>query len=333
MKSKFCNPVIFIGLFFILVTIPGSYGQDSITQKSQMLDIKLQLLDSKLELLDTKIKLWEAKPKELDIKLTELNSKINSMDFNPQQMTKKVNEIDSLYKVRQQQMKPVESKTIEVKENKPEQVPEFEPVYKSTIMFDPIRIMEGTFSLSYERVLNPRFSFNVAYMGTYSTKQGLSNYYFSNQSFAMFDKVSNQYTSYQGEVMSGGGVIVQFRNYLLANQPGRQKAPLGLYAAPQLMFRNLSITGITKQLVETDPGVFNMVDQKVYQHLNIFAGGVILGYKLPLFKVLAIDFFVGGNIKLSKYKNEDDFTKYKNMKNIDFSGVSPVAGIAIGILK
>lgn len=333
MKKNLFKLMIFIGLMLIVTPASKSYGQDSITQKSQMLDIKLQLLDSKLELLDTKIKLWEAKPKELDIKLTELNSKINSMDFNPQQMTKKVNEIDSLYKVRQQQMTPVESKTIEVKENKPEQVPEFIPVYKSTIMFDPIRIMEGTFSLSYERVLNPRFSFNVAYMGTYSTKQGLSNYYFSNQSFAMFDKASNQYTSYQGEVMSGGGVIVQFRNYLLANQPGRQKAPLGLYASPELMFRKLSITGITKQMVETDPGVFNMVDQKVYQHLNIFAGGVILGYKLPLFKVLAIDFFVGGNIKLSKYKNEDDFTKYKNMKNIDFSGVSPVAGIAIGILK
>src|SRR5450759_5648703 len=99
MKSKFCNPVIFIGLLFLLVTIPGSYGQDSISQKSQLLDIKLQLLDSKLELLDTKIKLWEAKPKELDIKLSELNSKINSMDFDPQLMTKRINRIDSLFKI------------------------------------------------------------------------------------------------------------------------------------------------------------------------------------------------------------------------------------------
>jgi hypothetical protein len=333
MKKNLFKLMIFIGLMLIVTPASKSYGQDSITQKSQMLDIKLQLLDSKLELLDTKIKLWEAKPKELDLKLTELSSKINAMDFNPQLMTKKVNEIDSLYKVSQKQVAPLESHQQAVVELYKEPVPEFIPVYNSTISFDPVRILEGTFSLSYERVLNPRFSVNATGMATYSTKQGISNYYFSNQSFAMFDKVSNQYTSYQGEVMSGGGVIVQFRNYLLANQPGRQKAPLGLYASPQLMFRNLSITGITKQLVETDPGVFNMVDQKVYQHLNIFAGGVILGYKLPLFKVLAIDIFVGGNIKLSKYKNEDDFTKYKNMKNIDFSGVSPVAGIAIGILK
>jgi len=146
MKSKFCNPVIFIGLFFILVTIPGSYGQDSITQKSQMLDIKLQLLDSKLELLDTKIKLWEAKPKELDLKLTELSSKINAMDFNPQLMTKKVNEIDSLYKVSQKQVAPLESHQQAVVELYKEPVPEFIPVYNSTISFDPVRILEGTFS-------------------------------------------------------------------------------------------------------------------------------------------------------------------------------------------
>jgi chaperonin cofactor prefoldin len=94
MKTKLCNPLILIGLFLIVISCLESSGQDSISQKSQMLDIKLQLLDSKLELLDTKIKLWEAKPKELDIKLSELNSRINSMAFDPQQMTKKINEMD-----------------------------------------------------------------------------------------------------------------------------------------------------------------------------------------------------------------------------------------------
>jgi uncharacterized membrane protein len=333
MKKNLIKTMTLIVLIFIAIPLTNSFGQEDITQKSQMLDIKLQLLDSKLELLDTKIKLWEAKPKELDIKLTELNSKINTMDFNPKQMTNKLNEIDSLFKVSQNVVVPVEKEQIAVIEPLAEPIPQFIQDYKSTIMFDPIRIMEGTFSLSYERVLDPRYSVNITGMATYSTKQGLSNYYFSNQSFALFDRESNQYNSYQGEVMSGGGVIVQFRNYLLANQTKRQKAPLGLYAAPQIMYRNMSITGITRQMVETTPAVFEMVDVKVYQHLNIFAGGVILGYKLSLFKVLAIDIFAGGNIKLSKYKNEDDFTKYKNMKNIDFSGVSPVAGIAIGILK
>lgn len=335
MKTKLCNLLLLIGLFLIVVSCPESLGQDSISQKSQMLDLKLQLLDSKLELLDTKIKLWEAKPKELDIKLIELNSKISSMAFDPQLMTKKINKIDSLLKIDSLFKKSQENvRTVEIQ---PRVVTESEPQfmynYKSSIMLDPVRLLEGTFYLSYERILNSRFSINVGGMATYSTKQGLSNYYFTNQSFAYLDAATSTYNTYQGQVMSGGGLNIQFRNYLLANHPNRQKAPLGLYVAPQIMYSKMTITGYYIDMEETDPGVFEMVDKKITQHLNIFAGGVILGLKVPLLKVLTIDLFAGGNIRLSKYKNEDGFTKNKNWFNFDFSGVSPVAGIAIGILK
>jgi hypothetical protein len=294
-----------------------------------MLDVKLQLLDSKLELLDAKIKLWEAKPKELDIKLSELSNKINSMDFEPQEVTQKLKEIDSLIKIRPEPEPNVGPQTQVIREMEPV----FLVDYKSAIMLDPVRLFEGTFHLSYERIINNRFSINLGGMATYSTKRGLSNYYFSNQSFAYFDATNNIYQSYEGEVMSGGGLIVQFRDYLLANHPNRPKAPIGLYAAPQLMYRNMTITGNYQVMEEVEPGVNELVDKKIIQHLNIFAGGVILGLKVHLFKVLSVDLFAGGNIKLSKYKNEDGFTKYKDWFNIDFSGVSPVAGIAIGILK
>ena len=325
--------MITIGLFLTVVSCSESFCQDSISQKSQMLDLKLQLLDSKLELLDTKIKLWEAKPKELDLRLTELNARMSSMDFDPQKVTKKLNEMDSMLKVSQVAMPLVEIQPPAVNKPENEFVPEFVPDYKSSITLDPVRLLEGTFNLSYERVLNSRFSINISGMATYSTTQGLSNYYFSNQKFAYLDVSTNQYHSYQGEVMSGGGINIQFRNYLLASHPNRQKAPLGLYAAPQVMYRKLSIVGNYREMEETNPGVFEMVDKKITQHLNVFAGGVILGMKVSLFKVLTVDLFAGGNIRLSKYKNEDGFTKYKDWINFDFSGVSPVAGIAIGILK
>jgi hypothetical protein len=329
MKAKLCKPLLIFGLLFIVFSINRSYGQDSLSLKSQMLDVKLQLLDSKLELLDAKIKLWEAKPKELDIKLNELGKKINSLDFDPQKVTQKLKEIDSMLKVRKETERYVELPPQVIRES----APEFLTDYNSAIMLDPARLLEGTFHLSYERILNNRFSVNVGGMATYSTKQGISNYYFSNQSFAYFDATSNSYRSYEGEVMSGVGVNVQFRDYLRANHPGRQKAPLGLYAAPQLMYRNMLIVGNYKVMEEVEPGTNDLVDKKLTQHLNIFAGGVIIGLKIPLFKVLAVDLFAGGNIKLSKYKSEDGFTKYKDWFNIDFSGVSPVAGIAIGILK
>lgn len=335
MKTKSFIPILVIGLISLLWS-SRLYSQDSIALKSQMLDIKLQLLDSKLELLDTKIKLWEAKPKELDIKLTELNSKIKSMDFQPQEMKKKITELDSIIRMKPVSAAPAEY-IREVKEQEPApEIQEYTPVYNSSIMLDPVRLLEGTFCLSYERVIDPRFTINLSALATYSTKQGLSNYYFSNQEFSFLNSMTNQFQRYKGEVMSGGGFNIQLRNYLLANHPGRKTAPLGLYAAPQFMYRNMKITGYYQEMEpveESDPVRYELVNKEIVQNLNIFAGGAVLGIKIPLFKVLAIDIFAGGNIRLSKYQSEKGFTKYKDWFNIDFSGVSPVAGIAIGILK
>jgi len=300
-----------------------------------MLDLKLQLLDSKLDLLDTKIKLWEAKPKELDIKLNEIDSKVNSMDFDPQLMTKKLNDLDSIMKVTRENpvipQQPEQGNYQAVIDR--EHTPEFIPSYNSSIMLDPVRLLEGTFYMSYERVLGPTLSASLGAMATYSTKRGLSNYYFSNQSFAFYDLASNTYQTYEGEVMSGWGLNAQLKNYLLANHPGRAKAPTGLYAAPQIMYRRMTITGNYRVMQNDENGIPHMADSTVIQHLNINAAGVVLGIKIPLFKVLVVDIFAGGNIKLSKYQEEDGFTKYKDWFNIDFSGVSPVVGIAIGILK
>jgi hypothetical protein len=331
MKQKLtCLTVTVVFLLIMASGLPAN-GQDTISQKSEMLDLKLQLLDSKLELLDVKIKLWESKPKELDIKLKEIGSKIDSMDFDPKEITTKLNEMESLIKEAREQevVSSVEYQPMELREPEPVYIPS----YKSAISLDPVRLLEGTFCLSYERVLNSRFSVNLSGMATYSTKQGISNYWFSNQSFAYFDAANNLYQPYEGEVMAGGGINIQFRNYLLANHNERQKAPLGLYAAPQVTYRNMKITGYTREWTEVEPGEWEMVDKQIVQHLNIFAGGVMVGMKIPLFKVLFVDIFAGGNIRLSKYRDEEGFTRYKDWFNIDFSGVSPVAGIAIGILK
>jgi len=329
MKTNLCNSFLIIGLLFVVSTFNRSYGQDSLSQRSQMLDVKLQLLDSKLELLDTKIKLWEAKPKELDLRLNELGNKISSMDIDPQLITQKLNEIDSLLKIRQESEQNIMLE--------PQVIYEPEPVfmynYKSAIMMDPARLLEGTLQISYERILSTKFSLNVAGLATYSTTKGISHYYFKNQSFEYFNLASNSYESYEGEVMAGGGIIAQLRNYLLAGHSKWREAPLGLYAAPQLMYRRMSITGYYQEMEEIEPGQFELVDKKIIQHLNIYAGGVILGLKIPILKALTVDVFAGGNIKLSKYKDDDGFTKYKDWFNIDFSGVSPVAGISIGILK
>jgi len=43
--------------------------------------------------------------------------------------------------------------------------------------------------------------------------------------------------------------------------------------------------------------------------------------------------YVGGALRLSKYDGDSKFTKYKQLRNIDFSGVMPNFGVKIGIVK
>jgi len=52
-----------------------------------------------------------------------------------------------------------------------------------------------------------------------------------------------------------------------------------------------------------------------------------------LFKAITADVYIGGVIRLSKYDGQVRFTKYKQLQNIDFSGVMPNIGVKIGIVK
>jgi hypothetical protein len=103
-----------------------------------------------------------------------------------------------------------------------------------------------------------------------------------------------------------------------------------LYAASYAMYRRVWISGLDMQYF---PEEEEWRDVEIMQKLNILAGGVIIGWQFPIAKVLSLDFFAGGVIRLSHYDNESGFTKYKKWDNIDYSGVLPRAGVKIGILK
>ena len=197
-------------------------------------------------------------------------------------------------------------------------------------MLNPVSLFEGTFHLSYERLFNDKFSGSISALATYATEEGIAQYFFANQSFAYLDKASNSYEIYQGESIAGTGIILQGKNYLLSNFKAKKKAPLGLYAAPQLMYRRVWITG---EAMEYNVDEDEWVEKVIKQQLNICSAGVVIGTKIPVLKVLVVDIFVGGNIRLSKYDDESGLTKYKKWYNIDYSGVFPTAGIGIGILK
>jgi hypothetical protein len=325
MKTKSVLLII-VTVFFTTVFSNKNFAQESIDQKAKMLDLKLQLLDSKLELLDTKIKLWESKPAELDIRLDEIDDKIKTLNFDPAGINLKFLEVDAKI----QELKEVNIPVIMPAPVIQEQEIEYFKDYKSAIMLNPVSLFEGTFHLSYERLLTDKFSVSISALATYATEQGMSQYFFSNQRFEYLSSFSNSYEIYQGESIAGTGIVLQGKNYLMANYKTRNKAPLGLYAAPQLMYRRVWITG---EAMEYDIDEDEWVEKEIKQQLNICSAGVLIGTKIPVMKVLIVDIFVGGNIRLSKYDDESGLTKYKKWYNIDYSGVFPTAGIGIGILK
>ncbi len=326
MKTK---NVLLIGImcFFMMFHSGISiYAQEPIDHRTQQLDLKLQLLDSKLDLLDSKIKLWESKPEELDIRLDELDERIRTLAFNPQELNSKFNKIDSMIR----ELEKTELPPVIPERYIQERELEYHKDYRSAIMMDPVRLFEGTFQLSYERLITDKLSVGLSGLATYATEEGLTNYFFSNQTFNYFDAMSDSYIDYKGESIAGGGIILQCRDYLLADYSPRKKPPAGLYAAPQLLYRRILITGEHMEFVEEEE---EWVEKEIKQRLNVFAAGAVIGARIPFMKVLFVDLFVGGNIRLSKYDKEAGFTKYKDWYNIDFSGVFPTAGVGVGILK
>jgi len=177
--------------------------------------------------------------------------------------------------------------------------------------------------LAYDIRIKDNFSINIAGLGTYASKSGFGKGYMEFQNDALsFTSKGNLYSPQQ---ITGWGVMIQPRHYLLPNA----NAPIGLYAGPYLMYRKVWITSET-----TVCDSVGCTPKDTVRNLNIFAGGVLIGGRLGVVKnIFSIDFYVGAGIKLSKYKDESKFTRFRKVKDLDFSGVTPTIGLSIGILK
>lgn len=204
------------------------------------------------------------------------------------------------------------------------------PPEKYVISIYPVKLFEGTLQLSIERILNKGNSIELSAMATYATKDGIANYYISNQSLSYYNETLADYTSYESENISGFGGSFAWRNYLLPRTKSNYSALKGPYVATMILYRRLILSGFDE--------VFNEEEGKnevaeVVQNLNVFSGGFLAGWQFILWKAIAADVYVGGVIRLSKYDGDARITKYKQLQNIDFSGVMPSFGVKIGVVK
>ena len=315
-------------------------AQDTDDQKIDMVDLKMNLAETKLDLLDSKIRLWEEKPALLEMQLREIENNIAQLSFSPEQFNDTFLLLDSLIEEQQSLMegqnKFMASLPEMVNNSESDTEPDFvrEPILlppdKYVISIYPVKLFEGTLQLSIERVLNKGNSIEFSAMATYATKEGLAHYYLSNQSLYYYNETLADYTSYESENISGFGGSFAWRNYLLPRTKSNYSAPRGPYVAPMLSYRRLILSGFD-QVFNEEEDMTEVVE--VVQYLNVFSGGFLAGWQFVLWKAIAADVYVGGVIRLSKYDGDTRFTKYKQLQNIDFSGVMPSFGVKIGVVK
>ncbi len=322
--KKIHGPVVLAIILSPLLHIQVVHGQQDGSIDQQIIDMKLELLNSQIELFNSRLKVWEEKPKELERKLSEIDYRIESLEFDPSYFNNKLREIESLiadYK------SPDDTKLNKVlRPFRPDTL--IPRSYKTALALNPVRLMEGTFHITYERALNPRLGVGISGLATYATEEGISRYYMNKQSLDYFNEALQSSLPYNNKNISGYGLEVTLKNYLLTDLYKRQRSPVGLYAAPDLLFRRLWLSGMSTYILEDE-----WIEEEVTRLLNIFALGGNLGLKFTLVRVLYVDIYAGGLIRLAKYDDEERFTRYKSFGNIDFSGVMPTAGISIGILK
>lgn len=336
-QSKKLSVCLFAFMLSGFVPLPA---QDTTDQKIDMVDLKMNLAETKLDLLDSKIQLWEEKPALLEMQLQDIEDKIAQLSFSPEQFNNKFLLLDSL--IKQQQFLLAEQSRImaTIPDKDAESESEMDPDYhadlfiippdKYVISVYPVRLFEGTLQLSVERVLNRGNAIELSAMATYATKDGLANYYISNQSLSYFNAEKNDYISYDSENISGFGGSLAWRNYLLPRSKPKFSAPKGLYVAPFVMYRRAILSGFD-HVYNEEEDMTELVE--VTQNLNIFSGGFSIGWQFVLWKAMTADVYVGGMLRLSKYDGESNFTKYKQLQNIDYSGIMPNFGVKIGIVK
>jgi hypothetical protein len=99
-----------------------------------------------------------------------------------------------------------------------------------------------------------------------------------------------------------------------------------LYASPYLLYRHAWILSIT--------GSWEGSEEQLTRDLDVFAGGVLIGWRLAVIKgKFSIDTYFGAGMRLAKYADESHLTRFKSRTALDYSGVTPTGGISVGILK
>jgi hypothetical protein len=186
-------------------------------------------------------------------------------------------------------------------------VEKYAPV-KNIIKISPFHFAEGTFLMSYERMLGGQKSSIMLSAGLHS-------------------RTGNNYTSGASTPEFGFQEDLQYRLYVIPPQDISRNGQgfwffKGFYAGPYLSHRYLQ-----RSVQVWDWILQQNVNES--EKLNEVAGGVVMGLQFALGNKFFVDFYTGGGIKRSF--GEIRQTQYIPVTQPGYNGVYPKIGFQIGI--
>jgi len=148
---------------------------------------------------------------------------------------------------------------------------------KNEIGIDLIDLVDATLQISYERMLGKHISVNLG-LG-YKTEEGLIN----------LSGIDRDQIKTGGLTYSGFKVVPEVRYYLNAKEDYKMN---GFYFGAYLKYSNLSsdLDGIYIDTNDNDREYILEFDAD----LNVTSVGFMIGYKLPVWKNLSLDFLIAG---------------------------------------
>jgi len=188
--------------------------------------------------------------------------------------------------------------------------------------WDLFRAAQGSIQISREQALNNRYSFSFGLIGTYASTRGLAKPYLKMQNFEYTEKSTNTIYTLSDVQAIGGGINLQLRRYL-GKKP---TVGSGFYLTPEVFYRFLNLE--SEVLIPK-----TTINQIVNRNLKLGYLGYSIGYQKIYREMLSIDSYVGGGFFMSKYADQDGFTRFRNVYQIDYTGFYLNMGVLIGIVK
>jgi hypothetical protein len=190
----------------------------------------------------------------------------------------------------------------------PVPVKENEGPVKNIIKLSPFHFAEGTFLMSYERMLGEQKSSLMLNLGLHSSN-------------------SRNFSTGQATPEFGFQEELQYRVYVVPPQDYSRSGRgfwyfKGFYAGPYVSHRTLQ-----RSVQVWDWILQQNVDEK--ENLNEAAGGVILGAQIAMGNKFFIDFYTGGGVKRSFGQIRQ--TGFIGVTQPGYNGVYPKIGFQIGI--